>query len=171
MGGIKKVRGTEGTGGTAGTPASADPADVHAMRAAMNEEPEQPALSSLFSAQGAAAEEAEKARTVNPDEGGRGGDGADDDAESLAEDVAARVLVTDSEYSDDEEVRIYLKDSVLRDTEVHLRRMPDALEVRVQTGDRGSYGILLGAKDALGQRLEKSSELPVHLDIVLVGAE
>lgn len=167
MGGIKKVGGTSATGGAAGTPATADPADVHAMRAAMNEEPERPELSSLFSTQGAAAA---KADAVDPDGAGRGGGEADEDAENLAADVAERVLVTDREYSDDEEVRIYLKDSVLKDTEVHLRRGPEVLDVRVQTGDRGSHGILLGAKDALGRRLEETCDVPVRLDIVLVGA-
>lgn len=168
MSGIGKVGGPGKGQGAQSAPATADPADVHAMRAAMAEEPGEPPLSSLFSRQGAAASEAEKALAADPDGKGSGGAEAGPDEDDVAAEVAERVLVTDREYSDDEEVRIYLKDSVLRGTEVHLRRRPDTLEVRVETTDRESHEILLDAKDSLARRLEASCDVGVRLDIVYV---
>lgn len=177
MSDVKRVDGAPGAGGFAtGAPATADPADVHAMRAAMSETPAMPGLSSLFSAQGgAAAEEARRTERTDRDapdhEGGGFSGDAEEERESLAAEVADRVLVTDRDYSDDEEVRIYLKDSVLRDTEIHLRRVRGGLDVRVQTRDRRSHAVLVDAKESLARRLEKSCDGQVRLDIVFMGPE
>ncbi|WP_461211044.1 type III secretion HpaP family protein [Desulfocurvus sp. DL9XJH121] len=167
--GIKPVGDGPLVNAAPGTPATADPADVHAMRAAMSETPTAPSLSSLFSSQGAAAGDAVRAADRDaPDRDSRDREPTDED---VAAEVAERVLVTDRDYSDDEEVRIYLKNSVLVDTEVHLRRVASGLEVRVQTGDRGSYAILSGAKDSLARRLESCCDGQVRLDIVFMGSE
>jgi len=159
-----------------------DPADVHAMRAAMAEDQPGESLSSLFSRfmgadktapeQGAEQVREQGAAGADPD-GGRDGQeqGAEPSPQDIAAEVAERVLVTDKDFSDNDEVRIYLKDSVLADTEIHLKREPGGLEVRVQTGDRAAHEVLLDAKDALAARLEACCEGRVLLEIVFIRKE
>lgn len=173
--GVKPVDGAPPQAGPQGPGATAAPADVHAMRAAMAGPVEQPGLSSLFSLQGRAAAQGAPGATATPDatDADAGGAGSEDPrdeagAEELADLVAERVLVTDQEFSDDEEVRIYLRQSVLADTQVHLRRTPEGIEVRVLTGDAASHAVLLEAKDALGRRLQGACEGRVLLEIVFV---
>jgi len=180
--GVKPVDGAPPQPGPQGPGPTADPADVHAMRAAMAGPVQSPGLSSLFSLQGRAAAQAGAeqgadapghAGNADADAGGTGGQGAHDEtaAEDLAALVAERVLVTDKDFSDDEEVRIYLRQSVLADTQVHLRRTPGGVEVRVLTGDAASHAVLVEAKDALGRRLQAACQGHVLLEIVFTRKE
>ncbi|MCK9239984.1 type III secretion HpaP family protein [Desulfocurvus sp.] len=174
---VKPVGGAPPQAGPGGPGPTADPADVHAMRAALAGPVESPGLSSLFSLQGRAAAQATprpgepgSADAADADAGGSGDRRPRDEAdpEELADLVAERVLVTDKDFSDDEEVRIYLRRSVLADTQVHLRRTPEGVEVRVLTGDAASHAVLLEAKDALGRRLQGACQGRVLLEIVFV---
>lgn len=185
MSGVKPVDGAPPQPGSQGPGPTADPADVHAMRAAMAGPVQSPGLSSLFSLQGRAAAQAGAgqhtdapghaggAGSADADAGGTGGEGAHDEtgAEELAALVAERVLVTDKDFSDDDEVRIYLRQSVLADTQIHLRRTPGGVEVRVLTGDATSHAVLVEAKDALGRRLQAACQGHVLLEIVFMRKE
>ena len=191
MSGVKPVDGAPPQPGSQGPGPTADPADVHALRAAMAGPVQSPGLSSLFSLQGRAAAQAGAGQhaaapghagspgsasgasgaDADGSGAGTGHPGDEADAEELAALVAERVLVTDKDFSDDDEVRIYLRQSVLADTQVHLRRTPGGIEVRVLTGDAASHAVLVEAKDALGRRLQAACQGHVLLEIVFMRKE
>jgi type III secretion system needle length determinant len=77
--------------------------------------------------------------------------------EVLAAEIAERILVSKSDNADTAEVRISLKDSVLPDTEIILRREGEQLKVVLLTANASSHQTLLDATPALRELLVKQN--------------
>jgi type III secretion system needle length determinant len=93
--------------------------------------------------------------------------------ENLAAELADRILVSKSDTNaDTAEVRISLKDSVLPDTEIILRREGEQLKVILLTANASSHQTLLDATPALRELLAKqnnASSEQVSVEVSLRG--
>ena len=75
------------------------------------------------------------------------------DASTLAAELAERILVSTDNRAGGSEVRIALKDSVLQDTEIILRREGERLVVQLASGNPASLDALRLAQDDLRNKL------------------
>jgi len=144
-------------------------ADAHAMKTLMNREGSAGELSAIFSAQLSRRPCVEKKtgtklKGLDPvgkdsEKESRDPEEAEFwDASELARQVAEHILVSDPQYLDPGaagEVRIRVKERIMKDTVILLKDMPDRLKVRMVTGDPGSARILEAAESALVSRLEE----------------
>lgn len=165
---------------------TANDGDVHAMDALLNKpEGSGNTLSSLFSSQtkqvstapkhktGAdnleqklkrhqADQEDENARDQQPEDG-------EGTSEDLAQEVAEHILVSDKAHLDQgagNEVRIKIKNSILKDAHVHLVREPDCLQVKLISSHEQSVQTLVAARYSLEKQLEKNYKGLIKISII-----
>lgn len=176
-------------------------ADAHAMGALLNRDTGSSELSSLFSSQTKQACTALKNRAVTDDleqrlkrhqenkslgkgapgrdkekdpHQGRDENGADDFAEELAQEVTEQILISDKTHMDPDsanEVRIKIKETILKDAHVHLVREPDCLQVRLISSDERSVHALVAARDRLEEQLQKNYKGLIRIKIVHLSAK
>ena len=83
----------------------------------------------------------------------------------IAQAVAERILVGETDAAGDRDVRIFLKDSVLGGTEVRVKTAGDQLQVAFLTGSADAQDFLAGRQgelaSELGQRLNRAVEVTV----------
>lgn len=86
---------------------------------------------------------------------GAGGVGASESLNQLADTVASRILVSDTQYSGQMEVRIQLKDSILPGTEVQITQVNGELQIKLVTDSNQSFDVLSTNAEMLKNQLEK----------------
>jgi hypothetical protein len=165
----------------------ANPADAHAMDALLRKPASGDELSSLFSSQTKrVARDAnnrtgtddleQKLRRYEEDKGGEQDRGQQQQQEEnlyspedLAREVAEHILISDKEYMDQgagNEIRIKIKDTILKDAHVHLVREPDCLQVKLISSDEQSVQTLVAARHSLEKQLEKNYTGLIKITIV-----
>ena len=83
----------------------------------------------------------------------------------LVADIAQRILVSAAEHGQDKEVRIQIKDTVLKDTEVVISRRQGELIVVFETRSHTDNVLLSNGRDAITASLQEALEGPVRIDI------
>ncbi|MDR2825466.1 MAG: type III secretion HpaP family protein [Deltaproteobacteria bacterium] len=92
--------------------------------------------------------------------------------DNLAYEIAERILVSGTNETDrTAEVRINLKDSILPDTEVILRRDGDSLKITLLTNNASSHQTLLESSPALKALLvrQRGSDENISVEVTLRG--
>lgn len=87
----------------------------------------------------------------------------------LAREVAEHILVSDKAHMDSgsaAEVRIKIKDTILKNAHVHMIRKTDCLEVKLISSDEQSIQTLIEAKDDLEKQLKKNHTGLIQIEIV-----
>src|SRR5262249_24122393 len=80
---------------------------------------------------------------------------ASDSVNQLADQVASRILVSDTQYSGQMEVRIQLKDSILPGTEVQITQVNGEVQIKLVTESNHSFDVLSTNAEVLKNQLEK----------------
>ncbi|MBI9092614.1 MAG: hypothetical protein JEZ12_25640 [Desulfobacterium sp.] len=160
--------------------------DVHAMQAHLNKpEGAGNALSSLFSSQTKQVCTDPKHKTGTDDleqrlrrhqadqeeenHPGQQPEDGEDDPEDLAQEVAEHILVSDKAHLDQgagNEVRIKIKNTILKDAHVHLVREPDCLQVKLISSHEQSVQTLVAARYSLEKQLEKNYKGLIKISII-----
>ncbi len=92
-----------------------------------------------------------------------------DPLDQLAQAVAEHILVSDKAHMDfgsDQEVRIKIKETILKDAHVHMVNRHDCLEVKLISSDELSVQTLIEARDSLEKQLEKNHKGLIRISIV-----
>lgn len=159
-------------------------ADAHAMKALLNKKEGAGELSSIFSSQSKQAiEESKKGQAdalekrlkkyqQNQESGQekeKQHDSDETDAQDLAQEVAEHILVSDQSHmipGSDNEVRIKIRESILKDAHVHLVREKDSLEVKLISTNKYSVQTLVAASDSLENQLKQNYKGKIHIQII-----
>jgi hypothetical protein len=94
--------------------------------------------------------------------------------EEIAREVAEHILVSDKEHMDsgsDQEVRIKIKDSILKDAHVHMVNRHGCLEVKLISSDEQSIQTLVATRDSLEKQLKKNHGGLIRIRIVQLKPE
>jgi hypothetical protein len=103
---------------------------------------------------------------LNPGGTGAVSDSANPLPGNLASEIAERILVSGADKADGTvEVRINLKDSILPDTEIILRRDGDMLKITLLTTNASSHQTLVDAGPALKELLVKQRGTDENLSV------
>lgn len=92
-----------------------------------------------------------------------------DPLDHLAQEVAEHILVSDKahmNFGSDQEVRIKIKETILKDAHVHMVSRHDCLEVKLISSDEVSVQTLIEARDSLEKQLEKNHKGLIRISIV-----
>ncbi|MCG8566590.1 MAG: hypothetical protein MI747_16075 [Desulfobacterales bacterium] len=181
----------QGQGETQGRP-TVDPADAHALKSHLQGPSETENHSSLFGGRAKApareddlesrlaqyqsqrgGDGMEKSQTLptglSVDDGGAGGGEFDesDPGEELAQDVAEQILVTHRDFArGEQEVRIKIKSSILKDGHIHLLREDNRLDVKLLSRERASVHVLVEARDRLAQILKQNFKGEIVIQVI-----
>lgn len=85
---------------------------------------------------------------------GAAGVTASDSINQLADQVASRILVSDTQYTGQMEVRIQLKDSILPGTEVQITQVNGEVQIKLVTESNQSFDVLSTNAEALKTQLK-----------------
>ena len=97
-----------------------------------------------------------------------------DHLEQLAQEVAEHILVSDKAHMDagsDQEIRIKIKDTILKDAHVHMVNRHGCLEVKLISSDEQSIQTLVATRDALEKQLKKNHKGLIRIRIVQLKPE
>ncbi|MCK5684349.1 hypothetical protein KAJ27_09505 [bacterium] len=96
--------------------------------------------------------------------------GSDDtDKNELAREVAEHILISDKDYTganSDNEVRIKIKNSILKDAHVHIIQEKDCLQVKLISSDEQSIQTLVETRSNLEKQLEKNYKGLIKINII-----
>ena len=96
-------------------------------------------------------------------------DSPDEALEEIAREVTEHILVSDKRHMDSDspqEVRIKIKDTILKDAHVHMINRHDCLEVKLISSDEQSIQSLVATRDALEKQLKKNHKGLIRISIV-----
>ena len=91
--------------------------------------------------------------------------------DELAREVAEHILVSDKAHMDSgspDEIRIKIKDNILKDAHVHMIREPDCLQVKLISSHEQSIKTLIETRPDLEKQLEKNYKGLIRIEIVHV---
>jgi len=81
--------------------------------------------------------------------------------------VVSRILVSDPQYSNKEEVRIVLQDSFLEGTEIRVAREGDGVKITIVTDSSESYEFLSQQQEPMGNELKDKLDRNVQVSVEL----